>query len=81
MTVNDQGLGIPQQELGAVFDKFVQSSKTTNGAGGTGLGLAICREIIRAHGGDIWAENDPKGGASFAFTVPCGGEGMEPLLH
>jgi len=68
--VQDEGVGIPDDELEAVFDKFVQSSKTKTGAGGTGLGLAICKEIIVAHGGTIWAENRPEGGASFTFLLP-----------
>ncbi len=50
-SVSDNGTGIPESELEAVFGKFVQSSKTKTGAGGTGLGLAICREIVEAHGG------------------------------
>ena len=70
LSVLDQGLGIPQQELSTVFDKFIQSSKTATGAGGTGLGLAICREIIAAHKGRIWAENRAEGGAIFSFELP-----------
>jgi signal transduction histidine kinase len=70
VSVRDQGPGIPQDELEAVFDKFVQSSKTKTGAGGTGLGLAICQEIIAAHRGRIWAENRPEGGATFSFEIP-----------
>jgi signal transduction histidine kinase len=70
VSVRDQGPGIPQNELEAVFDKFVQSSKTKTGAGGTGLGLAICHEIIVAHKGRIWAENRPRGGAIFSFEIP-----------
>ncbi len=70
VSVLDQGIGIPPDELEAVFDKFVQSSKTKTGAGGTGLGLAICREIIAAHKGRIWAENRPAGGAIFSFEIP-----------
>ena len=46
VSVKDQGVGIPEEELDAVFDKFIQSSKTKTGAGGTGLGLAICKEIV-----------------------------------
>lgn len=69
VSVTDTGPGIPEDELELVFDKFVQSSKTKSGAGGTGLGLAICREILTAHGGRIWAENDPHGGACFRFTL------------
>ena len=71
VTVSDKGVGIPEAELESIFDKFVQSSKTRTGAGGTGLGLAICKEIITAHGGEIWARNNEKGGgASFCFTLP-----------
>ncbi len=70
VTVSDNGVGIPEEELEAVFDKFIQSSKTRTGAGGTGLGLAICREIINAHNGRIWAENRPQGGARLSFEIP-----------
>ena len=70
VSVRDQGPGVPEEELETVFDKFVQSSKTKTGAGGTGLGLAISREIIDGHGGRIWAENRPKGGAVFSFEIP-----------
>jgi len=74
VSVLDQGPGVPPDELEAVFDKFVQSSKTKTGAGGTGLGLAICREIIAAHKGRIWVENRPAGGAAFSFEIPLCGE-------
>ena len=66
----DEGVGIPPDELTSIFDKFVQSSKTKTGAGGTGLGLSICHEIIAAHNGKIWANNNDNGGASFTFTLP-----------
>jgi signal transduction histidine kinase len=68
--VTDQGIGIPEDELELVFDKFVQSSKSKTGAGGTGLGLAICREIVVAHRGTISAHNDSKGGAVFEILLP-----------
>jgi signal transduction histidine kinase len=83
VSVRDQGPGIPPDELEAVFDKFVQSSKTKTGAGGTGLGLAICHEIVAAHGGRIWAENRPEGGATFSLEIPlCENASAErpPLL-
>lgn len=70
VSVADEGPGIPESELETIFDKFVQSSKTSTGAGGTGLGLPICREIVSAHGGRIWAENRPGRGAVFFFEVP-----------
>ncbi len=70
MSVADQGVGVPEDELEAVFDKFIQSSKTSTGAGGTGLGLAICKEIIEGHNGRIWCENNETGGAVFTFIIP-----------
>jgi len=70
VNVSDQGVGIPEDELDRIFDKFIQSSKTKTGAGGTGLGLAICKEIINAHNGKIWAENNPDGGSTFSFMLP-----------
>ena len=68
--ITDAGPGIPDGELTAIFDKFVQSSKTKTGAGGTGLGLAICQKIIEAHGGSIRAENAKPKGAVFTFVIP-----------
>lgn len=70
ITVADEGHGIPQEELEAIFDKFIQSSKTRTGAGGTGLGLSICREIVHAHHGTIVACNNPGAGASFTVHLP-----------
>lgn len=69
-TIKDQGPGIPENELEAVFDEFVQSSKTHTGAGGSGLGLAISRRIIAAHHGRIYANNRSEGGAEFIFELP-----------
>ena len=69
--VTDSGVGIPKDELDKVFDKFAQSSKTKNGSGGTGLGLSICKQIILAHQGKIWCENNANlPGTSFIFTIP-----------
>lgn len=70
LTVSDRGLGIPETELSAVFDKFIQSTKTSTGAGGTGLGLAICKEIVECHGGRIWADNNSDVGATFTVELP-----------
>lgn len=68
--IMDEGSGIPDNELESIFDKFIQSSITKTNAGGTGLGLAICREIVVAHQGKIWAENNPQRGSSFSFVLP-----------
>ncbi len=70
VSVSDEGVGIPEDELLAVFDKFIQSKKTKSGAGGTGLGLSICKEIIVAHQGKIWAENNKGKGVTFFFSFP-----------
>jgi len=71
--VIDQGVGIPDDELNKIFNKFEQSSKTRTDAKGTGLGLAISKEIIELHNGRIWAESPPKGrtsGSVFYFEIP-----------
>ena len=69
-SVADEGPGVPEAELEAIFDKFTQSTKTDNGAGGSGLGLAICREILHLHHGRIWATNAGSGGAIFHVVLP-----------
>jgi two-component system sensor histidine kinase KdpD len=70
--VADHGPGLPPGEETRVFDKFYRMPGST-GAGGVGLGLTICRGIVTAHGGRIWAENRPGGGAVFRFTLPLVG--------
>jgi K+-sensing histidine kinase KdpD len=67
--VADAGAGVPPGEEERVFAKFHRASDT---ALGMGLGLTICRGIVTAHGGRIWCENRPTGGASFRFLLPCG---------
>lgn len=69
-TVSDEGLGIPEQELHTIFEQFVESSRTQTEAGGTGLGLSICKEIVNAHSGQIWAENNSNGGAVIHLLLP-----------
>ena len=69
VTVSDEGVGIPVDELDKIFGPFYQSSRTKTGAGGVGLGLNITKQIIDAHCGEIWAENNKKG-SSFIFTLP-----------
>ncbi len=72
LCVIDAGIGIPEDELESVFDKFVQSGATRTGAGGTGLGLAICKEIVITHRGSIRAYNNEHGGATFEVVLPRG---------
>ena len=66
----DAGIGIPDNELESIFDKFVQSSMTQSGAGGTGLGLAISRAIVLQHRGTIVATNNAGAGACLTVTLP-----------
>jgi signal transduction histidine kinase len=53
-----------------MFDRFWRADRARSG-GGTGLGLAIARGLVEAHGGRIWAENRPQGGARISFTLPA----------
>lgn len=75
LTVSDEGVGIPEAEIEAVFDRFVQSTRTKSGAGGTGLGLAICRQIVIHHGGPIQARGNAAGGSDFLVVLPRGRPG------
>lgn len=73
VSIADHGPGIPPFELTRIFDKFYRVSGTlrkNTSIMGSGLGLAVCRGLIEAHGGHIWAENRPEGGAVFRFTLP-----------
>ena len=70
ISISDKGLGIPEDELELIFDKFVQSEKHIFTTEGTGLGLAISKELINAHHGKIWCENGKGGGAVFHFLLP-----------
>lgn len=65
IAVSDDGPGIPAAELERVFDRFYRRAR-----GNSGLGLAICRELVRAHGGEIWAERAGERGTRVAFTLP-----------
>lgn len=63
--VSDRGTGIPDGDLERVFESFYSTK-----AGGLGIGLAICRKLIEAHGGALWASQNPGGGTVFEFTLP-----------
>lgn len=72
VSVSDQGIGMPAEELERVFDKFYRGSQKRRRPGGTGLGLAICKSIVLAHGGRIWAESRLEHGSTFHFSLPTG---------
>lgn len=69
VSVGDKGPGIMPDEVNLLFEKFYRG-RMLESERGLGLGLAICRSIIKAHGGEIWAENRADGGAMFHFTLP-----------
>jgi signal transduction histidine kinase/CheY-like chemotaxis protein len=73
-TVRDTGIGIPEEELPLIFEKYkrgggVFSSDEHAAGGGVGLGLAICKSIVEAHNGKIWVESKVGEGSAFFFTV------------
>jgi PAS domain S-box-containing protein len=70
VSVADTGIGIPEKYREEIFDRFVQIKDEDNEYQGTGLGLAIAKEIIEAHGGEIWCESIPNKGSTFIFTLP-----------
>jgi two-component system sensor histidine kinase KdpD len=72
--IADRGPGIQEIEKEHIFDKF--SAEKVSGKG-VGLGLSICKAIVDAHGGRIWAENRPGGGAVFRFILPIDREPPE----
>lgn len=74
--IADHGPGLAAGDEERAFEKFYRGDKA--GPGGAGLGLAICRGIVLAHGGRIWAENRPEGGAVFRFTLPIDDSRQKP---
>jgi len=69
LAVADRGAGIPADGIERIFEPFFTTKEH-----GLGLGLMICRSIVAAHGGRLWATNNPDRGATFAFTLPVEGD-------
>lgn len=72
VSVIDEGKGLPPDQLERVFERFYRvENGLAQKAPGTGLGLYLAHAVITAHNGSIWAENNPQGGATFSFILPC----------
>ncbi|PLS02214.1 cell wall metabolism sensor histidine kinase WalK [Neobacillus cucumis] len=71
VSVSDQGVGIPKENIAKIFDRFYRVDKArTRKLGGTGLGLAIAKEMVKAHGGTIWATSEEGKGTKISFSLP-----------
>lgn len=76
ITVQDEGQGIPEQEIGTIFEPFARTSaKTTAGESSHGLGLAIVRRIVEGHGGRIHVRSEVGCGSQFSVELPVSGPG------
>ncbi len=68
LTVADRGPGVAPADRERIFEPFVQGEGESTR--GFGLGLAFCREVVHAHGGQIWVEDNPGGGSRFCMRLP-----------
>ena len=68
--VRDHGAGVRDDEIESIFDRFYRGKKVKEAIAGTGMGLSIARDIVKAHGGTMWAANPADGGACFFLTLP-----------
>lgn len=74
IAVSDNGPGIPENQLGHIFERFVRGDAgLTQRVGGTGLGLAIAKSLVELHGGTIEAQSTPGRGSTFSFRLPAAG--------
>ncbi len=71
VVVADEGIGVPEEKVGRIFDRFYQIDGTSRRRfGGAGIGLAIVKRIVDAHQGDIWVQSEEGKGSRFYFTLP-----------
>jgi signal transduction histidine kinase len=76
LTVADNGVGIPEEDLPRIFQRFYRVDKArSRAAGGTGLGLSIVKDTVKNRGGTVEAANRPQGGAAFTVHWPLVTEG------
>lgn len=72
VSVTDQGLGMTQEQVARVFEKFYRCNQSDTSVGGTGLGMTIVKSIIDAHEGQVWIESELGLQTSVHFVIPCG---------
>ncbi len=73
ITVTDNGIGIPEEAIEKIFERFYQVKQTdevNHQEGGSGIGLHLAKEFVSLHGGEMWAENRPEGGSRFTVILP-----------
>lgn len=80
VSVRDTGAGIPPEDLPHVFERFYRADRSrARSTGGSGLGLTIAKQIVEAHGGQIWAQSWLGAGSTFAFSLPLSASSPQPL--
>lgn len=82
LTVSDEGIGIPIEELDRIFERFQRvENSTTRRVRGAGLGLAVCRNLVQLHGGEIWATSVPGEGSTFFVALPHDLAAAKPIFE
>jgi signal transduction histidine kinase len=71
VSVQDRGIGMSEEVLGSIFDKFYRDKQVLATHAGLGMGLYIASKIVVEHGGKIWVESTPGQGSVFHFSIPC----------
>ncbi len=70
VSIRDEGIGMTEEQLAHLFERFYRANQTNSAVEGVGLGLTICKQIVEGHGGKIWAESKPGKGSTFTFSIP-----------
>jgi signal transduction histidine kinase len=82
VSVRDTGTGISPEDLPHVFERFYRADRSrARSTGGSGLGLTIAKQIVEAHGGQIWAQSWLGAGSTFAFSLPLSSSSLQPSPH